>query len=414
MKVIERSVVLNDLSGLLRLGARIYAEHNEVLIRFVVEAIRDGKLYCSINTISDLSLDKSMMIPMSTSVSKPVSDDVFRVALVIPTGLGASVGGHAGDGGATAKLIASLCDKLITHPNVVNASDINEMTENTLYVEGYSLTQYLLGNIGLQEVRQNRVLVVVDGSADPLYIDAAINTVNAARVTYGLNCPEIVVLKKPFIMKTGWSSEGRAAGIIDNMEELFSTLKYRQDKYDAVAITSLTQIPDEVRSHYYNYGGVNPWGGVEAMLTHAVSHCFKVPCAHAPMMESQEVEQIDFGIVDPRCAAETVSRTYLPCILKGLNRAPRISENGPGVCPSCLVIPRRCLGMPMLAAQQRGIPIIAVDDDLEVGNVVCTNYVKAITVDNYLEAAGAVAALRSGVNFETLCRPIKKVKVSRV
>jgi hypothetical protein len=339
------------------------------------------------------------------------NDNKFNVALVIPTGLGASVGGHAGDGGATARLMASVCDQLVTHPNVVNASDINEMTDNTLYVEGYSLSQYLSGNIGLQEVRQNRVLVVVDGSADPIYITAATNVVNAARATYGLDCPEIVVMKHPFTMKTGWSSRGRAAGVIDGIERLFDILSDRRGTYDAVAITSLTEIPDDVRSNYYNKGGVNPWGGVEAMLTHAVSHCFRVPCAHAPMMESQEIEQLDFGVVDPRCAAETVSTTYLPCVLKGLNKAPRITDSSPDV--SCLVIPRRCLGIPVLAAHERGIPIVAVDDHLDVGNVDCTDYVDAIVVDNYVEAVGAVVALKSGISIDTLRRPINRVRISK-
>lgn len=413
MQVIERSVVVKQLINLMELNfwrnLTYYANSDEVLVRFVVEKIYNDRFYCSVNMLSGLS---SGQYPVTTkAITKLRSDDKFRVALVIPTGLGASLGGHAGDGGAVARLMASVCDKLITHPNVVNASDINEMTENTLYVEGYLLTQYLLGHIGLQEIRQNRVLVVVDGSADPIYVDAAINVVNAARVTYGLNCPEVVVLKRPFTMKTGWSSGGHGAGVVDNLEELFEVLDDREGTYDAVAVTSLTQISDATRNYYYEKGGVNPWGGVEAMLTHAVSHCFRVPCAHAPMMESQEIEQTEFGIVDPRCAAETVSRTYLPCILKGLHRAPLVAETGPDV--SCLVIPRQCLGIPQLAAHQRGIPIIAVNNHLEVNDVDCTDYVDAIVVDNYLEAAGAVSALRSGISVESLRRPISKVRITR-
>jgi len=51
---------------------------------------------------------------------------------IIPTGLGAEIGGHAGDATPSAKLVASCCDKLIVNPNVVNASDINEMSDNML------------------------------------------------------------------------------------------------------------------------------------------------------------------------------------------------------------------------------------------------------------------------------------------
>jgi len=343
--------------------------------------------------------------------SKRKLDDKFRVALLIPTGLGASVGGHAGDGGSTARLFASVCDELVTHPNVVNGCDFNEMTDNTMYVEGYTLSRYIMGQIGLQKPSQNRVLVVVDGSADPVYVTAAINVVNAARVSYGLNCPEIVVMKEPFTMTSTWSEEGRAVGEIDGIDRLLTILDRRHGSYDAVAITSLTHIPEEVRNHYYAKGGVNPWGGVESMLTHAVSHCFSVPCAHAPMMESQEVENLDFGVVDPRWASETVSLTYLPCVLKGLNKAPRIIESSSDV--DCMVMPRRCFGIPTLAAHKRGIPIIAVEDKLEVGGIDCCDYVDAIRAKNYLEAAGIVSALRSGISIESLRRPIKSVKVER-
>ena len=53
----------------------------------------------------------------------------------------------------SAQLLASVCDTLITHPNVVNASDINEMPANSLYVEGGALCRMLMGTAGLQPVR---------------------------------------------------------------------------------------------------------------------------------------------------------------------------------------------------------------------------------------------------------------------
>ena len=51
----------------------------------------------------------------------------FNAVLLVPTGIGAAIGGHAGDATPVARLLASVCDTLVTHPNVVNASDINEM-----------------------------------------------------------------------------------------------------------------------------------------------------------------------------------------------------------------------------------------------------------------------------------------------
>ena len=343
-----------------------------------------------------------------TTVAEPGPD--FDVALVIPTGLGASIGGKAGDAGPTAKLLASVCDHLVLHPNVVNASDINEMPDNALYVEGHALTEYLMGNIGLQPVRQNRVLVVIDGSAEPRYVKMAINSVNAARATYGLDCPEIVVLDRPFVMESKFTSTGRAIGQIKDLLGLFDVLSERSGRYDAVAITSLIKVDPEVRDNYYNMGGVNPWGGVEAMLTHAVSHCFMVPCAHAPMMDSWEVEELDYGIVDPCDAAEVVSLTFFQSVLKGLHKAPQLVGHSHDV--SCLVIPKFCLGLAHLAAHERGIPIIAVDNKLTVPSVDCTKYVDAITASSYLEAAGMISAMKAGVSIESLHRPLETAKVS--
>ena len=69
---------------------------------------------------------------------------------------------------------------------------------------------------------------------------------------------------------------------------------------------------------------VNPWGGVEAMLTHAISSLFEIPSARSPMHESREIANMDPGVVDSRMAAEAVSTTFLQCTLKGLQRSPRI------------------------------------------------------------------------------------------
>ncbi len=404
MRISERSITLERID-LARLNLDTLGF---VPIRFAIEEANDDGYICSAIMMDGAS--HSDPFPFKPA-PRAESGDSFDVALVIPTGLGASIGGHAGDAGPVSRLMASVCDTLVTHPNVVNASDINEMTDNTLYVEGYMLTKYLLGRVGLRRTRQNRVLVIVDGSADQRYIDAAINAVNAARATYGLDCPEVIVLDPPFTMETGWSNGGRSSGTIADLDRLFEILHDRRDRYDAIALTSLIRIPTEVRDHYYNEGGVNPWGGVEAMLTHAISHCLHVPCAHSPMMESVEVEEIDYGVIDPCEAAEIISLTYLQCVLKGLHRAPRFTKAGEDA--SCLVTPRMCLGLPVLAAHERGIPIIAVNDDLEIGRIDCTDHVDAFVVDNYVEAAGAVAALRAGVSFESLRRPLNKVKVTQ-
>ncbi len=164
---------------------------------------------------------------------------------------------------------------------------------------------------------------------------------------------------------------------------------------------------------------VNPWGGVEAMLTHAISLLFDIPSAHSPMMESKEILNLDVGVVDPRKSAEATSTPYLHCILKGLHRSPRIINN-PSVHShsglltvaniSCLVIPDRCVGLPTLAALEQGIPVIAVKENKNRMQNKLEELPfargKLFMVDNYLEAVGVMNAIKAGVAPETVRRPL--------
>ena len=82
--------------------------------------------------------------------------DPFCVVQIIPTGIRCEFGGFAGDACPVTNLLAGAVDTLITHPNAVNASDLNEMAGNVLYVEGRSLDDFLLGHIALEPTTANR------------------------------------------------------------------------------------------------------------------------------------------------------------------------------------------------------------------------------------------------------------------
>ena len=49
----------------------------------------------------------------------------MNTVFIVPTGIGAEIGGHAGDATPAAKLIGAVSNIIVLHPNVVNASDIN-------------------------------------------------------------------------------------------------------------------------------------------------------------------------------------------------------------------------------------------------------------------------------------------------
>ena len=167
----------------------------------------------------------------------------FSAVLLVPTGIGAEIGGHSGDASSVARLLASVCDNLITHPNVVNASDINYLPENGLYVEGSVLARFLMGTASLQKVRANRVLLVVDKHTDKRLHESAVNSASAARSSLGLDCPGVVMLQDKMVMRSLYSSSGRAVGKIDYFDRVFHVLTKYRSQYDAVALSSVIKVP---------------------------------------------------------------------------------------------------------------------------------------------------------------------------
>ena len=397
-------------------------------IRLVVAESKEDLYRCEIAAFHGIrdSLSFSQDSLLRFTQRKVENTQQFNAALVIPTGVGAEIGGHAGDATPVAQLLASVCDTLITHPNVVNASDINEMPANSLYVEGGALCRMLMGTVGLQPVRSNRVLVVIDSHYDQTFVDGAINAVNAARASYGLICPRVVQLDPPLEMRSNYSASGTAVGYVGGLDRLFRVLDQHRGDYDAIAVSSVISVPPSYHRDYFQSAGsmVNPWGGVEAMLTHTISALYDVPSAHAPMLESEEIASMDTGIVDPRMAAEAISLTFLQSILKGLKRSPKIVTDrnammSNGVLTAndvaCLVIPDGCLGLPTLAALEQGMPVISVRENRTLMKNDLTSLPwkqgQLHIVDNYWEAAGVMAALKAGIDPKVVRRPISPTTV---
>jgi len=392
-------------------------------IRFVVAESKDDLYRCEIAVFhgngDTISCSRDSLLKFARR--KVENTQRFNAVLVIPTGVGADIGGHAGDATPVAQLLASVCDTLITHPNVVNASDINEMPANSLYVEGGALCRMLMGTAGLQPVRSNRVLVVIDSHYDQMFVDGAINAVNAARASYGFICPRVVQLDTPLEMTSSYSASGTAVGYVAGLDRLFRVLDQYRGDYDAIAVSSVISVPPSYHLDYFQSAGsmVNPWGGVEAMLTHTISASYDVPSAHAPMLESEEIASMDTGIVDPRMAAEAISLTFLQSILKGLQRSPKIVTDSNAMTANgvltasdvaCLVIPDGCLGLPTLAALEQGMSVISVRENRTLMRNDLTSLPwkqgQLHIVDNYWEAAGVMAALKAGIDPKVVRRPI--------
>src|SRR3989304_1006555 len=432
MLVNEKEIVIHRIknhAGLLEyLSGKVLDQlsPNEMPVRFVITRTDSEGYHCELGILSDID---NYPTPSKSSIfnfKKRSFENVeqFNAVLLVPTGIGAEIGGHSGDAGPVARLLASACDNLITHPNVVNASDINELPENGLYVEGSVVTRLLMGTIGLQKVRSNRVFRFGDKHEDKFFYESAINAVSAARATLGLNCPGVVMMEDKIMMHSLYSSSGRAVGKINYFGRLYELLTEYREQYDAVALSSVIKVPITFHKDYYTENMINPWGGVEAMLTHAISLLFNIPSAHSPMLESREILDMDYGIIDPRKAAEIVSVTFLHSVFKGLHRSPTIINNpsihgNPGLLTvadiSCLIIPDGCVGLPTLAALEQGIPVIAVKENKNrmQNNLEDLPFKpgKLFIVENYLEAIGVMNAIKAGVSVESVRRPLGQTKV---
>jgi len=340
----------------------------------------------------------------------------FNGVFIIPTGIGCKIGGHAGDATPAAKLIASCCDNLLVNPNVVNASDINEMSDNMWYTEGSIIDRFMWGLIDLYYPQANKVLVVVN---KPVHY-GTVNSVSAARTTIGLNA-EILELEKEFKMMAKFGKHGEATGDVFGVEELAEQVN--DYDFDALALHTEIEIEDREKAlKYFKSGkGVNPIGGVEALASKMVADLVNKPIAHSPIdtfteEEDPEMFHLFDGIAHPPLAAEYISNYYLQCILKGLWKAPRIclEKEGPRLNVSdidFMVSPYGCIGQPHEACLEFGIPVIVVKENSCIYNKSIPK--EFIVVDTYWEAAGYIKCMDIGISPESVRRPIFDTTVYR-
>ena len=402
-------------------------EDTNQLIRFIINKTQQS-YHCDL-----LCINRDLIIPHCADIfsfpfplwfgqikSRQNNKD-FNIIFMVPTGIGCELGGHSGDANAVAKLFAKECDNFITHPNVVNSADINELPENGWYVEGSILTRFIMNQIGLIKPKSNKILLIIE-KTDKNTKNAIINMVSAARVTLGLECDVIETKERINALSSYSETSKKCIGKINNFEHIYAILEEYKDNYDAFALSTSIKMEDKIEEAYFDdVNSINPWGGVEAMITHASSYIANKPTAHAPLIEISKIKERldDINITDPRKASELISLTSLFCILKGLHKAPQITfEKNTGLNIndiSCLIIPYGCLGLSILAAYERNIPIIAVKENknLMKNNLesIFTKERSLYIVDNYLEALGVMKAIKHGISLDSLKRPIKPTKI---
>ncbi|HEY9859749.1 MAG TPA: DUF3326 domain-containing protein, partial [Candidatus Obscuribacterales bacterium] len=247
----------------------------------------------------------------------------YTVLLIVPTGIGAAIGGYAGDALPVARAIAQVADCLITHPNVLNGAQLYWPLPNALYVEGYGLDQFATGQWGLRSVHQNRVGLVLDQGIEPELRVRQLQAADATRATLGLSLTDYVVTDAPLGVELRTAASGATWGTIQNPDSLLRAVEQLITQAQAEAIAVVARFPDDTGSEalqQYRHGqGVDPLAGAEAVISHLVVRTFQIPCAHAPALAPLPLDPE----ISPRSAAEELGYTFLPCVLAGLSRAPQ-------------------------------------------------------------------------------------------
>ena len=306
----------------------------------------------------------------------------FVASMIIPTGVGASQGGYGGDATVWLNAVASVCDVLITHPNVVNAAAFQMLPHNTLYVEGYALDAFLKGELCLKPVKAQRLGVILDAGMEAGMKILHHNVVNAVQATYGVPIQVLAETCEPLELRLTLSESGVSVGEWLNPQAVLSVAKRLIADFGITAIALVSRMEEPEESVYSSGVGVDPIGGLEAILSHTLVEHLGIPCANAPCFDWEEAQPRRDALVHPFTASEYTTASFLPCVLRGLHHAPdfiSVAEANPLDTLhvhhlDALVLPYDCLGgVPFLTAVEQKIPVIAVRSNQTVLNVTASS-----------------------------------------
>lgn len=354
-----------------------------------------------------------------------VKDEVYPgknlVLSIIPTGIGCDIGGYAADAAPATALLASCSDYLITNPNAVNASDFILLKDNVLYTEGFIIDSFSMGLVNLYIPYSNRVGLIIEKTSDR-NLEVIFNLLNTVRAVHGVNIEHYMITEKPIGGCCVRNKSGSYVGGIENPDVLFKACESLLTKgVNAIAITSnIKDLPAEDYARHFEGKHPNPTGGAEAVISHLICKKYKVPAAHAPLINIKDLN-LKSNIVDARGAGEFSSVSGLACVLAGLRKAPQISKAGSYRIEDivnfnnllAVVAPATALGgIPVMYADRHDIPVIAVKNNGTILDITQSklNLNNVIEVSNYLEAAGVIQALRKGIEISSVLRPLETLR----
>lgn len=289
------------------------------------------------------------------------------IAFVVPTGIGASVGGYAGDASLTARMFAKDFN-VIVNPNVVNAACFSGITDNMLYTEGWTLSQFFKGNLNLIPSEKNKIGIIFDKGISQGILNVHINTMNAVKTIYGVNIIGYEITEEPCGVEFYNSDSGISTGrVVNNKTLLLAGKKLIERGAEVIAVVCKFDEPPE--DNYKDGEGVDIVGGIEAVISHYLTRELKVPVVHSPAFEDITITK---DIVDAKASAEYITPTFLPCLLIALDKAPLFSyqkvEHYINIDKlRALIMPYNSLGSSIVAdALSNGKKVFAVKENQSI------------------------------------------------
>ena len=289
------------------------------------------------------------------------------IAFVVPTGIGASIGGFAGDASQAARLFAQDFN-VIVNPNVVNAACFSGITENMLYTEGWTLTQFIKGNINLIPSTNNKIGIIFDKGISQGILNVHLNTMNAVKTVYGIEVEAYEITDEPCEVKFFNTESGISSGSVMNNQTLLKAGRKLLEKgVDVIAVVCKFDEPPE--DNYKDGNEVDIVGGVEAVISHYLTRELQVPVVHAPAFEKITITK---DLVDAKAAAEYITPTFLPCLLIALKNAPLFSSKKVEQYINikdlkALVMPYNSLGSSIvLDAIEKNIKVFAIKENSSI------------------------------------------------
>ncbi len=333
----------------------------------------------------------------------------YTAILIIPTGIGAAIGGYAGDALPVAKVLAQVCDRLITHPNVLNGASLYWNIPNAFYVEGYGLDKFAAGCWGLRPVRTNKIGLLLDQGIEPDLRLRHLQAADAARATLGLTLTDYIITDAPLNVELRTAPSGVSWGTIGNPDSLLRAAEVLIKKAGAEAIAVVARFPDnmdkEAVQNYRHGKGVDPLAGAEAVISHLIVRTVQIPCAHSPALADVPPDPD----LSPRAAAEELGYTFLPSVLVGLSRAPQFivekkhQDIWADQIDAAIAPANACGSSALLSLSQSQCQIITVEENKTLIQVPPQPLgIKSIQVNSYLEAVGILVAHKAGINLSTL------------